>query len=409
MDVLNRLLTKVILSLTAIASTGITAQENSFTVYTQASVTYEDNLFKIDDSLELTNTVLEGRRLSDSITSIDTGAEFGYTLSKQRFTLNAFIGKDQYSQNSQYDNDNEIFNATWNWYATKIISGALQFQQDERLANFTDNFQAAVLASQIKNKKYQLTTDIKLHSRLNAKVTVSKHETRYSNENLASNDKDNRYVQLAIVYKSYAQNTLSINASRQQVDYLNRLFQIGDTIDNEYLLSTIGLSSSYQYSGTTHLSFRLAWEKLEPKNISTQSIWDFSNIGYNFSYNWTPSPKLRVKFLLTNEVSPSENVNANFQRSKKAGVTSNWQVLTKTYLTLELTKENRELELNPQTNNIIGATSENAYENANIGLVYEANSNLDLKLAYQFSSRRSDRAANDFDSNTTYATLVVTF
>ena len=197
--------------------------------------------------------------------------------------------------------------------------------------------------------------------------------------------------------------------SQRNIEYENRLYVEGDTTDDEYRLSTVVLSSNYQLSEKSRITAQVKLRKLTPENITSAQDSDFSNWGFNVNYNWQPTMSTQLNATLVDEITPSQNINTDFQRSRIARFSALWQVLNKVYLEFEGEYIKRQFEYNTNTTNELDIAAKNTYRNASVSLVYTANEIIELQIGYRFNNRRSSRLARNFDSNITYASIIARF
>jgi len=248
-----------------------------------------------------------------------------------------------------------------------------------------------------------------MHSRWQAQVSLNERTTEYSVDSLALNNKNVVTSSAKVTYKTEVNNSFSLSISQAKIDYENRTFEDGDTVDNEYTLSTIVLATNYHYSEKSLVSAKLLWRELEPEHATNGTEFALSDWGFNINYRWQIAPTIQLTTILADEISPSENINTDFQRSQKLNLGITWQALNKVIIGLQTKYEKRRFEFNTNLNSALQIASKNTYKKAAINIAYLPSAIIELRIGYEFNNQRSDLLLRNFDSNTTYATLVASF
>ena len=385
------------------------SEKGTFSTSVGTQITYDDNLYKINKDSELIRQLLTEYDLSDKVSSVFVSGQMNWDVSEQNLLADITFRDNKYANNTQLDNIAKAYSAKWNWYASRRFTGFLSYKNDTQLANFTDNLEAALLASKNQNDTSEIAMYWQLHSRWKTRISASESTTDYSGESLALNNKNTIHSQAELIFESEAKNSFSLLLSQRNIEYENRLYVEGDTTDDEYRLSTVVLSSNYQLSEKSRITAQVKLRKLTPENITSAQDSDFSNWGFNVNYNWQPTMSTQLNATLVDEITPSQNINTDFQRSRIARFSALWQVLNKVYLEFEGEYIKRQFEYNTNTTNELDIAAKNTYRNASVSLVYTANEIIELQIGYHFNNRRSNRLARNFDSNTTYASIVARF
>ena len=157
------------------------------------------------------------------------------------------------------------------------------------------------------------------------------------------------------------------------------------------------------------VSAKLLWRELEPEHATNGTEFALSDWGFNINYRWQIAPTIQLTTILADEISPSENINTDFQRSQKLNLGITWQALNKVIIGLQTKYEKRRFEFNTNLNSALQIASKNTYKKAAINIAYLPSAIIELRIGYEFNNQRSDLLLRNFDSNTTYATLVASF
>lgn len=387
----------------------IANEKRTFSSSVGTQVTYDDNLYRINKDSDLIQLLLGDFDYSDTITSTFANVDIDWDISQQNILANALVNKNKFSKNSQFDNTSTLYELRWNWFASSMFTGTVSYKSRTQLANFTDNLNAALLASKVENDVSAISVNWKLLRYWELQLGMSENTTKYSVEALSFNNKRIVRPTVMLRYRSESKNSLSLSLYQGNIEYENREFVTGNTIDNEYQLSTIVLATEYYLSDKSHLSARLIWRELDPENLSNKRDFDLSDWGFNFRYRWFVSAATQLTFSLADEVAPSENVNTDFQRSQLARINVTWKTTNKVYLTLTSEYIKRQYEYNENTNPNSNFASDNTYKKSGLSLLYFPTDLFELKIGYEFNNQRSNLLSRNYDYNTTFASIVVNF
>ena len=393
----------------ALSSNAVASEKGTFSSSVGAQVTHDDNLYKINQDSELVRQLLSSFDFSDTVTSVFANAGMDWDVSRQKILASVSVTQNNYTKNAQFDNTETQYSIKWNWRAGQLFFGDLFHNENRRLANFTDNLNAALLASEIDEGLSGFSTNWQMHSRWQAQVSLNERTTEYSVDSLALNNKNVVTSSAKVTYKTEVNNSFSLSISQAKIDYENRTFEDGDTVDNEYSLSTIVLATNYHYSDKSLVSAKLLWRELEPEHATNGTEFALSDWGFNINYRWQIAPTIQLTTILADEISPSENINTDFQRSQKLNLGITWQALNKVIIGLQTKYEKRRFEFNTNLNSALQIASKNTYKKAAINIAYLPSAIIELRIGYEFNNQRSDLLLRNFDSNTTYATLVASF
>ncbi len=102
-----------------------------------AGVRFEDNLFRLSDSVN-THLLAGQPHRSDLLYSANAGIKIDKPYAQQRFQLDAMATQNNFNNNSFLNYTGFDYRAAWLWHLTPNISGVLLLNQEQKLTNFAD-------------------------------------------------------------------------------------------------------------------------------------------------------------------------------------------------------------------------------------------------------------------------------
>lgn len=105
----------------------IIKNQDTFHPYISTSITYDDNLFR-----------LEKNPLADTIFQAAVGLNMNWELARQRFILNLAVNDNKFDRNKFLDYVGTDVQARWNWQLGNHLNGEMGYTNSTTLGSFTD-------------------------------------------------------------------------------------------------------------------------------------------------------------------------------------------------------------------------------------------------------------------------------
>ena len=135
----SRILLAPAVAAVVFASCGAFADEgDAFNFFVGQTITYDDNLFRISDSVDdkRLQDLIGGTRRSDTVSTTYAGATFDKLLSRQKLHADLSYNINRYSRFSALDYNGLRANANWGWQVGNYLKGILSYERNRKLIDF---------------------------------------------------------------------------------------------------------------------------------------------------------------------------------------------------------------------------------------------------------------------------------
>lgn len=303
----------VICMMAGYASSALANQQqgDSWSLTTNIGQSFDDNIFRINDDTRLG----DGLSRSDWLTSMNLGARWGTTLSRQQLFLAGGVSRQEYANNDGMSNTSHQTTAGWNGVIGPWLHSGLQLSESSQLGSFED------VAAGTRDMRNQRSVDLSFSNppdrRIQTELRGVARTVRHSSALYEALDVDElgwgatlgyrtaRGSQLRLMWQdkqiTYRQPTTSGQDNRQLKltlgwswpvsDRLDLQGQVGrmvwlydDRDDKQFMVGSLGV----RYALSDKSSFGLRWSRQEaPAGERYESVIN-NTYSLNWKWQWTP-------------------------------------------------------------------------------------------------------------------------
>ena len=295
-----------------------------------ASVIHDSNVFRLPGFVDPQLAVGVPSK-SDTINVASAGLRIDKPYAQQRFQLNVTETAYRYSNFSFLNFDALEYRGAWLWHLTPRWGGTLSAERRKALVSFADTqlFQRNLRTAD----NYRFSLDGSLFGGWHILFGVFQYQQKYDLVFLAQSGNRTRGGEAGIKYESASGSSLSVIQRSIDGDFLNRVVDATNFIDNAFRQDESELSADWKLSGNSVLNGRLTWVDRRHEHFAER---DFSGLTGELGYIWTPTGKLRVDIVAKRDINSWWETFSSYRVDDSLSFTPTWQVSAKTSVRMRL-------------------------------------------------------------------------
>lgn len=358
------------------------------------SVTWDDNVFRLPESVDPATRGLEGR--SDRSIATYVGVRFDKPYVQQRFLLDATLTAYRYDRFSHLDFEATQYRAAWNWRATNRLAGTLSADRSQSLVNYSD-FRDPSQRNVRTAENRAASADLRLVGGWNASAGLQQQRSRNSVTFLQERGFEADGGHVGIKYIAGSGNTLALLQRRLDGEYLERGLDAASLIDNGFVRDETEANLLWVLGGRSSLQARLARIEFDSNNFAAR---DFTGNAASLVFRRAATATLALDFGASRDESPSSDA-FNRRVDERFNVGAGWQVAART--AIKATVYTGTTRFRDPVLPIAGPPRKERFTGGSLGADWRVHRLVTLNA----SMRREERDSNDpaFDFRGTAATL----
>ncbi len=301
------------------------AQTDGWQPFVGLSYAYDDNLFRIPNSLTF------GQPTSDTSWTRDAGTRYDQTFGKQHVMLNIDVSKTTFDRFSAVDYDGKNFDANWAWAAGHDFTGRLESSFVQSLTPYTQfHSEELNLRTQKRNTfetYWHLTPQWQLHE------TLTDYALSYNLASQNYNNLNERIADFGLDYVSAAGNTIGVFLRRDRGDYPNEQIISFEAINNNYTQNEIDGQVIWSDGGKTHVQFTGGWLR---RDYDYFPVRDISGPKARVTLDWVPTGITSLNATAWRDINAVDNLTTSYSVNKGISLTPTVIVFPKVRLDLGL-------------------------------------------------------------------------
>jgi hypothetical protein len=363
-----------------------------FSAFAGARLTYDTNLFRIDNSLEGTVGV-DSRGLADTMFTAYAGVDGRWRVGgRQQLVVTGEINQNVQDVYSQADYTGGNLLASLEWVAGDATFGDLTFTNLVDRVNF-ENQDVPIIKFRTRNRLSGA-----INRRLSTSWTIGAGagytETSFDAGVTRDVERQDAFVRLA--YQSRRGNELRFVADAEERE--------GTGINN-LGFSGFALGPEITWKLTTDLHLEGAL-KYQERNPDDPDLIPFDGPTGYFGVRWSPSDKVYLNANVQREISSLGDQLSNFAIINRQVLSMEWLISRRLSYYIRGEHEQRDFELEPTLLPIPGITPrEDEIISARIGGRWNPRRRLNFEASAELGDRSSNRQFRDFR----YETYVIEF
>lgn len=297
---------------------------------------YDSNVFRTPDNV--------GPRpgfstKSDYSTTTSVGVNFDKAYSQQRFQLGGNYNIRRFDVITTADADTLSYQGAWLWALTPHFTGSLNASRSQTQVSFADN-EGATQSNIRTTTSQNLTFDAWVSGKWHLIGAVGNSEGKTEQAILSSPGTRSQNIEGGVKYVSTANNSITVTHRVNSTELTNFTLNLGSLVETDYRDIETEVKVSWQLSGRSSISGRLAQKSRRNDNFSQR---DFSAYAADISYDRKVSDKLKFTVSASRNPSPfpaigNNSPSANFKLDQKLSFSSTWQPSAKTSVNLTLSR-----------------------------------------------------------------------
>lgn len=393
-------------------------EADAFNVIVGQTLTYDDNLFRLSDSVDETVAIGSSRR-SDFISTTYGGLTFDKLLSRQKLHADVLWNFNRYSRFSALDYNGLSANANWGWQLGNYLKGTLSYERSRRLIDFGN------LTPQDRGRVRDINTYDRLygnadwwfHPSYSVGVGYAHVNSSYSSDLRRSSEFDSDAVELNGKFQPKTGNLIGLTLRQTQGKYPNREVAFDPAsglvlgrVDNSYDQTDAEVNGDWRMTGQSRVYGRLGYTSRKHDQLSER---DFSGVTARVNYNWAIEGKTAINVVVRREIGGVDDIDAAYVLTD--GITLNpvWYPTAKVSLSAKYDWARRRYEGDP-FGVLAGSASglsvrKDTLNTASITATYLPLRSLQLSLTLQRERRTSSREFVDYDDNFASVSAQFTF
>ncbi|HEY4375323.1 MAG TPA: XrtB/PEP-CTERM-associated polysaccharide biosynthesis outer membrane protein EpsL [Burkholderiales bacterium] len=297
---------------------------NVFTPYANASVTYDDNLFRIPAGLDVSTLSGKSQR-GDMITSTQEGLRGDRYLGRQRLTFDASINQARYRTYTYLNADLVNASGTWAWQLGHNLSGEIGSEYLQSLTGFSDVRSVDRNVTSVRNDR--ATLDYQLHPDWHLLGGLYQTVVENSATSHTGGDFTTQAAEAGGSFTPSSGNHIALRARYTKASYPNQQFIFGVPVSNDFDESTASVDFYWQPHGLSQVSGLLAYARRHYADLAQR---DYN--GPTGSLNWLlqATGKTQLSLGVKREIGAFFDVTDNYILTDSETLGATYQATPKT-------------------------------------------------------------------------------
>lgn len=300
----------------------IIKNQDTFHPYISTSITYDDNLFR-----------LEKNPLADTIFQAAVGLNMNWELARQRFILNLAVNDNKFDRNKFLDYVGTDVQARWNWQLGNHLNGEMGYTNSTTLGSFTD-----ISDTKVNNQRTQerlfFNSKWLFHPSWQLGLGVYRSTFDYGDSQQKTLNREESTVEASLQYLSSSSSKVGIKLRESDFRYPFRTFP-----DNGFQQHDLMGTLDWILSTKTRFQAQAGIVKKEGHDTSNRDFLQFSGRG---TLSWLPSAKNKLDIAAWRNVSNYEDLATSYAINQGISLEPAWFPTSKTALSGRLAHETRD-------------------------------------------------------------------
>ena len=348
-------------------------------VYGRVGWAYDDNLLRIPDDAP----AFDNQR-SDSWRTLEAGAIYDRTLSRQRLVAHAKLSKVSFDHFRQLDYDGRDVQGTWYWQAGNRFAGELGVVYAQTLAPYTD------FRSDQRNLRKQRRGFFEggwtLHPRWEVHTAFSRDKYDYELAAQAFNDRTEDVAELEGRYLAPSGNAVGLVLRRIKGKYPNRRPFSASPLSDDFTQDELKARITWKASGATTLQALTGYARRDQPSYGSGRT---SGVNGRVTLLHDPVGKLHYRASLWRDFAPIESTVVSYTLNKGASAGATWDARAKLRVEADAAYEKR--NYNTRTGIPVTNGLDDALRTASLKATWAPRPSISLSAGYAYQARSGSR------------------
>jgi len=369
---------------------------NGVDVTLGARASYDDNLYRLPDSIDPALLAGPGATRSDFVQHGTVGLDGHWQWSRQKLLLYLNANSNRYEHNDQLDNTAGRGSLEWDWYASQFFSGKIGGDYNRSLANFAST--RFLEKDVLETTGAFATFSFRLGPSWHLKTGGRHSETEHGAASRAFDNSRTNSVTAELEYETSSDNTIGIQVRRSKADFDSGLTLNGLLFDRDYTDEALTLEIHQVFSPRTQLEVSGGYLKREYRDPMLAAIGKGSFKGGvgEFTLDWQATNKITLGFNGWRKLRAYLDAESDYFIALGGSVAATWTPTDKIEVGLETGYEKQEY-LGASVNLATDAR-EDRVSSESLSIKYKPRRRLSFELTGRAENRNSDREVLGYDS-----------
>lgn len=326
-----RLRSPVLLASALVCGPALAVPGTALDLYGRAGWSHDNNLLRIPDGAP----GFDNRR-SDSWRTLEAGAVYDRTVSRQRLVGHAKLSKVSFDHFRQLDYDGRDVQGTWYWQVGNRFEGQLGASYAQTLAPYTD------FRSDQRNLREQrrgfFEGGWKLHPRWEAHAAYSRDKYDYELAVQSYNDRTEEVFELEGRYLARSGSAVGLVLRRIEGSYPNRRPFSASLLTDDFTQDELKARVDWKASGATTLQALAGYARRDQPSFGSGRT---SGANGRVTLLHDPVGKLHYRAALWRDFAPIESTVVSYTLNKGASAGATWDARAKLRIEADVAYEQR--------------------------------------------------------------------
>ncbi|HEY2675424.1 MAG TPA: outer membrane beta-barrel protein [Steroidobacteraceae bacterium] len=374
---------------------------NSVDVFIADQFTYDDNLYRLPSSIDVTTVAGPMATRADGFNSVTLGGNGRWFSDIQALTLNIRADDNHFLHNDSLDNVSGKGNLDWDWRLGTYWSGQVGVSYLRELSNFanTGYYSRDVVerGDYFGNVRYQLGPHWALYGGFIGADTshTAVPEQPYDFRSKAGNG--------GVEFATSSSNTVSLDYRYTNAVFPQQFTLNGAPFNSNYLEQTAQILVKYVFSVATELDASAGYLK---RDYPESSFAAFSGDIWRVALQWQPTDQLQWVLKGWHQLSAYVDAESDYFVSNGVSLSPTWIATQTLKLSLTISREDHDY-IGSSPSAVTFVSRRDKLTSGQAGLIYAPKEFLIFNLTGRYDKRDSNQA--QFQFNDTLATASVTY
>jgi exopolysaccharide biosynthesis operon protein EpsL len=358
--------------------------------------TYDDNLYRLPDSIDPATLAGEGATRSDYVQRATAGLDGHWQWSQQKLLLELNANANRYEHNDSLDNTAGRGGVEWDWRTGKWLSGKIGGDYSRSLANFaTTRF---LEKDELETTGEFASFSFHLGPSWHLKAGGRRAETDHSAPERSFDTSRTDSLTAGLEYESSSHNTIGVQARRTEADFMSDLTLVGFPFNRDYKDEALTLEINRVFSPRTALVVSAGYLRREYRDplLAAVDKGSFEGPIADVTFDWEATNKIALSFSGWRKLRAYLDAESDYFEAVGGSVAATWTPTAKIEVSLEGGYEHQDFL---GTSFSLGADArDDRVRNAGLAIRYSPLRKLHLELSGRFEERGSNREILAYES-----------
>ena len=359
--------------------------EDPFKIFISDQYSYDDNLFRVPDSvLETDPALVDIASFDDYVNRLSAGIQTRVDVSRQVFALNLRFDDVTYKENDQLDYKGGSGDLKWNFEVGNHWSGLLDARYDRAQAGFSNYL--LFIKDIVDSQTYLGELRFKIGSRWALLGAGAFNKSTHSAPERQTSNFEGQTGRFGIEYSTPSQSLVALEYA-----YTDATFPVAERLAGRevgYEQTLPGIRARYVFSEKTRVNAKAGYLK---RDYTSPTSGDFSGNVWNVAAYWEPRAQLYFDVEAWHELKAYADAEADYFVATGASVTPTWAPTPVMSFALKLQYEDQSYRAAGTPFPIVGPGREDETKLASLTWDCTPRDFLNFTLAYRWIDRESNR------------------